>query len=325
MFQPKAAPDSLQPVSCKSDKGSENGFWGDALELQGSITPHVLPNVLFMGAVASVICFFENLVTELFHTHLAVEVAPYELTGAALGLLLVLRTNSGYDRWWEARKLWGGIVNQSRNLAIIGLSYGPKDGQWRQRFVSLICLFAYACRTSLRGSKVIPESARLTEPSEAAQLQEANHIPSAVALQLSKMLRDASENYGMDSFSFLQAQRELSTLIDHIGGCERILKTPLAHAYSIKIRRFIAIFLLTLPFALIYTLNQVWLVPIVTMLVAYPLFSLDQLGVELQNPFSTENLSHLPLDEICNTIECNLMDNVNSSIEQFPHPSFAHS
>jgi ion channel-forming bestrophin family protein len=325
IFVSLAAPDLLQPASCESDNNSVRGFWRDAFEIHGSITPHIMPNVLLMGAIASVICVFESLVSELFHTHLAVEVAPYELTGAALGLLLVLRTNSGYERWWEARKLWGGIVNQSRNLAIIGLSYGPKNDQWRQKFVSLICLFSYACRTSLRGQKQIPESERLAGILETEQLEKANHLPTAVALRLSHMLREASENHSMDSFSFLQAQRELVTLIDHIGGCERILKTPLAHAYSIKIRRFIAIFLLTLPFALMYSLDQVWLVPIVTMLVAYPLFSLDQLGVELQNPFSTDNLSHLPLDEICGTIESNLMDSVNSSIAQYQQPTFAHS
>lgn len=321
MVQQNAVPDLLPPASCESNIDSERGFWRDAFEIHGSITLHVLPNVVLIGVIASIICFFETLVMAFLHTHIAVEVAPYELTGAALGLLLVLRTNSGYDRWWEARKLWGGIVNQSRNLALIGLSYGPKDRQWRQRFVSLICLFAYACRTSLRGQKQIGESARLVASEETAELHEANHLPTAIAFKLSQMLRDACDNYGMDSFSFLQAQRELATLIDHVGGCERILKTPLAHAYSIIIRRFIAIFLLTLPFALIYSLNQVWLVPVVTMLVAYPLFSLDQLGVELQNPFSTDNLSHLPLDEICVTIECNLVNALDLSTKHTHHPN----
>ncbi|MBX9722001.1 MAG: hypothetical protein K2X81_11440, partial [Candidatus Obscuribacterales bacterium] len=97
--------------------------------------------------------------------------------------------------------------------------------------------------------------------------------------------------------------------------------TPLANAYSIKIRRFIALFLLTLPFALIHSLNNDWLVPIIAMLVAYPLFSLDQLGIELQNPFSVEHLSHLPLDEICAGIERNVIallqsDSANEGILQ---------
>ncbi len=110
-----------------------------------------------------------------------------------------------------------------------------------------------------------------------------------------------------DRFSFLQMDKERAMLIDHIGACERIMKTPLALVYSIKIRRFIATFLLTLPFALIHVLDNNLLVPLVIMLVAYPLFSLDQIGVELQNPFDTSNLSHLPLDEISRTIERNVL------------------
>ena len=92
----------------------------------------------------------------------------------------------------------------------------------------------------------------------------------------------------------MQVDRERAALIDHIGACERILKTPLPLVYAIKIRRFIALFLLTLPFALLHRINGDWLVPFITMMVAYPLMSLDQIGIELQNPFSKANLSHLP-------------------------------
>jgi len=96
-------------------------------------------------------------------------------------------------------------------------------------------------------------------------------------------------------------------LIDHIGACERILKTPLPQAYAIKIRRFIALFLLTLPFALLHRISGEWMVPLITMMVAYPLMSLDQIGIELQNPFAKANLSHLPLGDISANIEKNLV------------------
>jgi putative membrane protein len=131
-------------------------------------------------------------------------------------------------------------------------------------------------------------------------------MPSYVALVLAGLLREAREQHGMNDFAFIQADRERALLIDHIGACERILKTPLPLVYAIKIRRFIALFLLTLPFVLLHKLHSEWLTPVVTMLVAYPLISLDQIGVELQNPFSTANLSHLPLDDIAVTIERNL-------------------
>jgi putative membrane protein len=128
-------------------------------------------------------------------------------------------------------------------------------------------------------------------------------MPSFVAAILADSLHDARATLKMDGFAFIQVDRERSLLINHIGACERIAKTPLPRAYSINIRRFIVIFLLMLPFSLLHLLDSDWLIPFITMLVAYPLLSLDQIGVELENPFSTSNLSHLPLDDISADIE----------------------
>jgi ion channel-forming bestrophin family protein len=138
-------------------------------------------------------------------------------------------------------------------------------------------------------------------------LSTTDHMPTAVTQRLAEMLRTACENKELDGFAFMQLDQQRADLMDHLGGCECILKTPLALAYSIKIRRFIILFLVTLPFALIHSLGECWLVPFVTMLIAYPLLSMDQLGAELQNPFDTRNLSHLPLDEISAGIERNIM------------------
>ncbi|MBL9123340.1 MAG: hypothetical protein JNG90_06880, partial [Planctomycetaceae bacterium] len=243
----------------------------------------------------------------LYRVNIGLEIAPFEVAGAALGLLLVLRTNSGYDRWWEARKLWGGIVNQSRNVVISALSYGPDDPAWRERFVRWAAAFPHVARCSLRGERPAPEVAALLGQDAAAELAASVHMPSCVAMELADQLREACERYEMDRFAFLQVDRERAALIDHIGACERILKTPLPIVYAIKIRRFIALFLLTLPLALLHRMQGEWLVPVITMMVAYPLMSLDQIGIELQNPFAKANLSHLPLGDISETIEKNLL------------------
>ena len=171
-----------------------------------------------------------------------------------------------------------------------------------------MAVFPHVARSSLRCQPPAPEVAALVGADAAAQLGSVGHMPSYVALRLAEILREACERYRMDRFAFMQIDRERAALIDHIGACERILKTPLPKVYSIKIRRFIALFLLTLPFALLHRLNSEWLIPLITMMVAYPLISLDQIGVELQNPFSPANLSHLPLEDISKTIEKNLRD-----------------
>lgn len=282
-------------------------FWRHAFAIRGSITPHVLPNVCIMGLFANATCGLSWLAWKYLGLKVGLTVAPYELIGAALGLLLVLRTNGGYDRWWEARKLWGAIVNQCRNLAIDASAYGPQNSYWQNRFLNLVAAFPHVCMASLREEKPSINVQQLLGETSAEQLLRAEHMPSAVVESMAKLLREAKEEMGMDGFIFMQLDRERALLIDHIGGCERIKKSPLPLAYSIKIRRFIATFLLTLPFALIHDVGNNWLVPLITMLVAYPLFALDQLGVELQNPFNSSNLSHLPLNDIANTIEKNVL------------------
>jgi len=77
---------------------------------------------------------------------------PYEIAGAALELLLVLRTNAGYDAGWEARRLWGGIINNCRHLVLAALCYGPDNVAWRDRLISLTASFAHVARRSLRSS-----------------------------------------------------------------------------------------------------------------------------------------------------------------------------
>lgn len=281
-------------------------FCCEATALQGSVTPQVMPHVLACGAWALVVCVVHHVAEQLFPIRVAMEVGPHEVGGAILALLLILRTNAGYDRWWEARKLWGGIVNQSRNFVITALSYGPADLEWRGRLVRWASAFPHVARASLRGERPCCKVEALLGSEAAAQLAAADHMPSFVAWTLAVSLRDCRDRHGMDDFAFLQADRERALLIDHIGACERILRTPLPKVYAINIRRFMMLFLLTLPFALLHKLGNDWLVPLVTMLVAYPLMSLDQIGIELQNPFAATNLSHLPLDDICTAIERNL-------------------
>jgi ion channel-forming bestrophin family protein len=283
------------------------GFWQEAFGLSGSITPKVMPFVIVFGVIASGICIVAWFVEQHVNVQCALEVTPYEFAGAALGLLLVLRTNSGYERWWEARKLWGSIVNQSRNLAISAMTYGPEDPKWQEKVVRWTAAFPHVARASLRGEKPSSEVVNLVGPEKTAQIAAADHMPFFVAIELGDLLREACEQRDMDRFAFIQIDRERALLIDHIGACERILKTPLPRAYSVKIRRFIFLFLVTLPFALLHRSGSSWLVPFITMLVAYPLLSLDQIGVELENPFSTNNLSHLPLNDISATVERNLL------------------
>lgn len=272
-------------------------FWSDALAWRGAITPLLLPRIALFGAYA--------LLVALAHGMAAWEgINPLYLgyTGGVLGVLLVFRTNASYDRWWEARKLWGGIVNQSRNLAIKAVEYGPDDPCWTQAFVRATGAFCHAARLSLRGERVAEAFVRVLDDEPlAARIVEARHLPTAVTRRLAQLLAQARADASVDGFTLLAFDRDLAMLIDHVGGCERILKTPMPRVHAIKLRRFIMLYLLGLPLAL--ASSSPWIAPIATMLVAYPLLAIDQIGHELENPFSQRRASHLPLDSICDTIE----------------------
>jgi len=219
-----------------------------------------------------------------------------------------MRTNAGYERWWEARKLWGGIVNQARNLALIGLAHGPTEQRWREQFIRWVAAFAWTTKARLRGESAVPELVPLLGEREAARVQAAEHMALCVAFQIDVLLHQACrEKDGIDRAALVQAQRERTKLIDHLGGCERILSTPLAKVYSVTIRRFILLYLATLPFALLHKFEKEWIVPLVTFLIAHPVLMLDQLGIELQQPFATRSINHLPLDTICRNLEKNLL------------------
>lgn len=278
-------------------------FWSDAVTVAASASLRVLPNVLVFGGLACAVYLIQA-----FTPHnIAIELGPHEVAGALLGVLLVLRTNSGYDRWWEARKAWGGIVNQSRNLVITALSCGPADPVWREQIVRWTAAFSVATRARLRGETSVPELEALLGKKAADEVAASGHAPSSVSLHIAGLLNEACTKHGMDRIAFLQADKERATLIDHLGTCERILSTPLPRVYAISIRRFILLYLGSLPFALLHKLEEEWMTPVLTMGVAFPILDLDQIGIELQNPFSTHSLSHLPLDTICANIERNLM------------------
>lgn len=278
-------------------------FWRDAVALNGAATPYVVRRVLIFGAFA---CLVLGVDYALDHKpEVEIAVAPYEVAGAALGLLLVLRTNAGYDRWWEARKLWGGIVNRCRHLAVVAAAYGPDDDAWRRGLLGWTAAFPHVARASLRGEPVPPEVEPLVGTSAAREIEAARHRPLAVAVGIGVVLRSGRES-GMDRAAFLQADDDLVGLLDYIGGCERILKTPLPRSYAIQIRRFIVVFLATLPFALMPRVGV--LTPLATMLIAYPLLALDKIGDDIQDPFSLRNLDFLPLDAIGRSIQDDLMD-----------------
>ena len=294
-------------IQLYSNKDESPGFLRGAIMWRGSVTPRILPILLLMTSYSLLVVILDQYWRPLPHF----DVTPFEYTGVVLGLVLVFRTNTGHDRWWEARKLWGGINNQSRNLAIQALNYGevlndgPQESLWRKEMVKWTVAFSFAARESLRNSKNLDDLTDLLSQQELDALKSSYHMPLFVSSKIASLIQEARFSHHIDGFVFEKLEGQRIFLIDHIGGCERILKTPMPLVYAIKARRFILIFLLLLPFSLTEKLG--FSAVFIFFLVAYPLLSLDRIGVELQNPFDTKNLSHLPLHTICDTIKINCL------------------
>ncbi len=277
-------------------------FFKSAVAINGSITPKVLKQVLIVTLYA--ICI--SVISLFFHS-ISVSVSPFEYAGLVMGLILVFRVNAGYDRWWEARKTWGSLVNNSRNLAIIITSYVNKNKhQDIEKLINYLSAMPYLMKNNLRGDDSLEEIKHLINQDMYQALEAVDHKPNYLSAKIAVLLGQLMHSKDLNEFSFLQAEICRETIIDCQGVSERILKTPMPFVMAVKSRRFILLFLLFLPFALVE--YSIYINPLVTALVAYALFSLDQIGVELQNPFSREKLSHLPLDGICQTIESNIME-----------------
>ncbi len=277
-------------------------FLKSALALKGSVTPKVMKKVGFIviyTALVSYLCY-------LFPSAI-LPIGPFEYGGLIMGLILVFRVNAGYDRWWEARKLWGNVVNQVRSLTIVLVNYTNQNAQdWVLKTTNMIAALPYLMKDNLREQIDFEYLSHLIETKHIEKLNQSIHRPMILASMIMRELQIARHHHDLDSFAFLHAQEQIEQIIDSQGACERILKTPMPFVMAVKSRRFILFFLLMLPFALANV--SLFLGPLIAGIISYAIFSLDQIGIELQNPFSEQKLSHLPLDTICETIEKNIKE-----------------
>ncbi|WP_310415287.1 bestrophin family ion channel [Chamaesiphon sp. OTE_8_metabat_110] len=289
----------------------QTGWFKVAFRVQGSVIPTIFGRVLLCGAFGlfiSVLSFYK------------IQVAGKALGGIipsiVLGLLLVFRTNTAYERFWEGRKAWGSIVNNTRNLSrSIWVAIAELDLTHRiekERVLKLLVAFAVATKLHLRSQQVDERLEKLVSASQFTKLQSANNPPLEIAFWISDYLQAKQEQGQLDLFQMNELQKILNSLVDMLGACERILRTPMPLAYAIHLKQLLMLYCLLLPFQIVEELMW-WTAPAIA-LVSFTLFGIEAIGVEIENPFGTDP-NDLPLDNICTTIERNIEDLI--SIE--PH------
>ncbi|HEY9760598.1 MAG TPA: bestrophin family protein [Oculatellaceae cyanobacterium] len=213
-----------------------------------------------------------------------------------LGLLLVFRTNSAYERWSEGRRLWGQLMNESRSLSLKVSRYLEIPDEEKWEFGELIVSFAYALKHHLRDSVPSLDLPGIRPTEELA----AAHVPVHITDTMYKILHKWFKKGYIDSMILGNLDHHLSAYMDVTGACERIRSTPLALSYRAFIRQGIAINLLVMPLYITATLPLYWAVPL-TVVACYFLIGLELIAEEIEDPFGHDS-DDLPLDTICERV-----------------------
>jgi ion channel-forming bestrophin family protein len=280
-----------------------------ALRLRGSVIPAVFPRTMLCGVFAVAISGLHALGLPVNLPVLA-SVIP----NVVLGLMLVFRTNTAYERFWEGRKLWGGLNNAERNLSRqIWVIIPAPDHSARQRKIEalyLLVAFAVAMKLHLRREPVNEELAALLPHPRYDNLKMMNNPPLEIAFWIEDYLQEqyvgnSTTEQCLNIHQLTSMQNLLNLMVDSLGGCERILKTPIPLAYAIHLKQLLLIYCFTLPFQFVNQLQ--WWTGAVVILVSFTLFGIEEIGIEIENPFGNDE-NDLPLDTICETMKRNVDD-----------------
>jgi ion channel-forming bestrophin family protein len=275
-----------------------------ALQLRGSVIPAVLPKVL--------LCTIFGLLISLLHQlglPVSWPILGTVIPSIVLGLLLVFRTNTAYERFWEGRKAWGELVNTIRNLArqiwVFVQEETPSDRHHKEATLYLLVAYAIAIKLHLRQETPSDEFAGLITPGQLAQLQKVQSPPLRIVLWIEDYLQKQSQLGRIYVYQLTALNTILGRMVDALGVCERISKTPIPVAYAIHLKQLLLIYCLLLPFQLVADLGF-W-TGAITGLISFTLFGIEEIGIEIENPFGYD-LNDLPLDAICKTIRINIDD-----------------
>jgi putative membrane protein len=260
---------------------------------RGSFVRGVPLRVLTFGLIALAVTFVDRRIS----SRIAMPVGLHEVGGAVVALILAFRANTAYARFWEARTIWGSLVNASRNLARLLDRHAGAAGR---PLIPWVAVFAHALRTRMRDEAVDIGGKGLLSTGDLTWLQQAPHPVLAAADVLSTGIARLQQRRQLEPLMAQRAELLVGEMVNCLGGCERIRKTPTPLGYVLLIERLVAVYLISLPFALVARAG--WTTPLLTMAISYPVLMLDALAIELDDPYGHDP-NDLPLTQITEVIE----------------------
>lgn len=277
--------------------------WTLLFAMKGSIIPAIWPQVLYTMLLSLAVVAAEHRGIVAFNFTLSA--AFLTLLGLTLAIFLGFRNTVAYQRWWEARTMWGDLVVAARNLGRQTQAFMPAlpEAERRQLFHGMIA-FVHALRHLLRGTDADVDLQRWLSPEAYAAVAASPNRPNAVLAMLGAAYARCARQSGTDGMLLATMEHELCRFSAVLGGCERIHATPIPFAYLLLLHRTVHIYCFILPFCLISSLG--WLTPVAVGILAYTFFGLDAIGAEIEDPFD-EAPNDLPLGALSRTIEIDLL------------------
>lgn len=263
----------------------------------------MFPLLIGMGVYSLIMAWLEIEVFQLSEkSHLKNVSVLHTLLGFAISMLLVFRTNTAYDRWWEGRRQWGTLVNNSRNLAIKLSAILLSDDFNKRFFCQLIPLFAYELKTHLQSEESRWELDDHPHP-EIPNFDHNGHVPNQVVVKMMSKVQQLQADKKILPEHLLFINAELTSFLDVCGACERVKNTPIPYSYSVFIKKFIFLYVLTLPVGLVFSLGYL-VIPVVVFMF-YVLGSLELIAEEIEEPFG-KDANDLPMQRLCENIQKNV-------------------
>jgi len=281
---------------------------------RGSLVHRIFWQQIFILSLSCAVVWLHG---QLFLWKVTLNSAPFSLMGVALAIFLGFRINASYDRYWEARKQWGSVLVEARNLSRHAISFVAPARDVRPFVLGLIG-FASTMRNQLRGQSAIAATEGLLAEDLRVQLVNARSAPTLVLLWLGRWLQQSREAGQIAPMLAHKMESSLDALSQALGSCERIANTPLPFTYSVILHRSAYLYCALLPFGLVDTIGL--MTPLIVTFVSYTFFSLEALSDEIEEPFGLAT-NDLALDAIVAAIHASLCEMLGDVPPPVPVPN----
>jgi len=265
----------------------------------GSVLPALLPRLGLLLILSLLVTYFHGIILSF---KVPLNPAPLTLFGFVLALFLGFRNNASYDRFWEGRKLWGALLNTARALTrqAMTLSNIKNDTISVHNFVNLLSAFVFALKHQLRGTDAYEDLKLRLNEDQLKIVEESKYKPAVIMRLLAEWVQKAKDEGFLDSIQQGRFDENFDKLSDILGGCERLVSTPIPYSYRVLLHRTVYIYCFLLPFGFVDSLG--WFTPLIVVFVAYTFVAFEAIADEIEEPFGTD-ANDLALNSMCIMID----------------------